>query len=318
MTAVRDALLAGTLACAALAVPSPAAAGAAPSCVSPQGVYRAATPWPQQLFDPQRVWPLTDGSGQTVAVLGTGVDARNGQFGRSQVRRGVDLLGSGAADDDCDGRGTFAAGIVAARPASATTFAGLAPGARLLPIRYTQTSSNGVQGGEPNRLAAAIDTAQAAGADVILVVVPAAHDSADLRTAVAHATAHGALVIGPVVGSQAGTRSYPAADPGALGVAPVDEQGQAVQAEGGSQVALAAPGARLVSTAAGTASGRLGHAWGVDDAEFAAAYVAGAAALLRAYRPELAPQQVVVRLTVTADRAGDARNSRLGWGIVDP
>src|SRR6476469_4092469 len=88
----------------------------------PAGVYRDAAGWAQRLTDPARIWPLTNGAGALVAVLGTGVDAGNTQFARGQVVAGSD-------GDDCDGRGTFAAGIVAARPNPSTTFTGMAPGA---------------------------------------------------------------------------------------------------------------------------------------------------------------------------------------------
>jgi hypothetical protein len=82
-------------------------------------------------------------------------------------------------------------------------------------------------------------------------------------------------------------------------------------------VALGAPGTNLVSTSAG-AHGQLGHAWPVQDPSFGAAYVAGAAALLRSYRPDLSPAQVAARLTLTASRpAGGGHDSHIGWGVVD-
>ena len=291
-------------------------------CAAPKGIYRQATPWAQRMLDPERTWPLSDGTGQTVAIIGTGIDARNGQFGRGQVLPGADLLRPAAAhapaDSDCDGRGTFAAGIVGAHPDPATTFAGLAPGVRLLPIRYTQSTGGSAQDGDPGRLAAAIRVATSAHAGVILVVVPAVADSRDLRGAVADARRSGAVVVSPAVAGDAGARSYPTADPGVVGVGAVDEHGAAVQAESGAGIVLCAPGADLVSTSAG-AGGRLGHAWGVKDAQFAAAFVAGAAALVRAYRPGLSADQIVTRLTLTADRpATSGRDPRLGWGVVDP
>jgi hypothetical protein len=286
-------------------------------CATAKGVYKQGTPWAQQLLDPQRIWPLSDGTGQIVAVIGTGVDAANTQFAPGQVLPGADLLPGAAAhasaDSDCDGRGTFAAGLVGAQASPSTTFAGLAPGVRLLPVRYTQSTGGGAQAGDPARLATAIRTATAAHAGVILVVVPATADSARLRSAVADAIRGGAVVVSPAAAGQAGAHSYPTADPGVIGVGSVDAHGAAQQPETGAL--LAAPGANLVSTA----PARTGHAWGVTDPQFAAAFVAGAAALLRAYRPELTPAQVVTRLTGTADHPATAgRDARLGWGVIDP
>jgi hypothetical protein len=299
---------------AALFVPVVAPVADAAGCAAPKGVYTGQTPWAQKLVDAPRIWPLSTGAGVVVAVVGTGVDAANAQFAPGTVLPAIDLLpGSG----DCDGRGTFAAGIVAARANPATTFAGTAPGARILPIRYTQSTSDTSRGADPDALAAAIDSAVAADATVILVVVPATSDSSALRTAVRHAHDRGDVVVAPAVGGQTGASSYPTATAGVLGVGAVNESGAAVQTESGNYLAVAAPGANLVSTSAG-AGGGVGLTWPVQDPSFAAAYVAGTVALLRSYRPSLTPDQIVNRLTLTASRpAGGGHDGRLGWGVLD-
>lgn len=292
-----------------LAVTTPAAAAA--QCATPAGVYRDGVGWAQRLTDPARIWPLTNGAGQLVAVLGTGVDAGNAQFAAGQVVTGSDR-------DDCDGRGTFAAGIVAARPDPTTTFTGMAPGAAVLGIRYTETTTSGGNNGpDPNAVATAITRAVAAGAGVVLVVVPSRRSSPALETAVNDAVTRGTVVISPATGDQPGVRSYPTSLPGVIGVGAHDRDGAPVQTESGDYLAVAAPGDGLVSTAAG-AGGKPGHRWGIKDPAFAAAYVAGAVTLMRAYRPELRPPQVLARLTATANRTpGGGHDPWLGWGVVD-
>lgn len=258
---------------------------------------------------------MSTGAGQTVAVIGSGVDPANAQFGPGQVLPQTNLLAPNGTPD-CDGTGTFAAGIVAARPDPATTFVGVAPNATILPIRYTQTTSDSSAGGAPDSLATAIQDAARAGAGIILVVTPANSDSPALRNAVAQAVQGNAVVIAPASGSD-GNHSYPADDPGTIAVGSVDSSGNAAGAESGDYIALAAPGVNLVSLSAG-AGGRLGHDWGAKDPGFAAAYVAGAVADLRAYRTGLSPQQVLNRLTLTADRApGGAHDPKLGWGVLN-
>ncbi len=293
--------------------PGPAAAA---GCSTPKGTYTGQTPWAQKLLDPARIWPLATGSGVTVAVIGTGVDPANAQFAQGTVLPAIDLLPSPTAD--CDGRGTFAAGIIAAQSNPATTFAGLAPGARILPVRYTQSTTDTVnQGGAPDALAAAINRAVSASAKVILIGVPAMSDSPALDSAVTNALSAGDVVVSPASAAQAGVRSYPTASNGVLAVGAINESGAAVQTESGSYLALGAPGTNLVSTSAG-AGGKLGHAWPVQDSSFAAAYVAGAAALLRSYRPNLSPAQITARLTLTASRpAGGSHDDHIGWGVVD-
>lgn len=292
------------------------AAAAAAGCARPEGVYRGSTPWPQQLLDLPRIWPLSRGAGQLVAVVGTGIDPANAQFAHGQVLPQINLI-NGGTRADCDGRGTFAAGIVAAQPDPATTFAGVAPAAKLLPVRVTEAVGGASQPPAPGTVATAISTAVAQHATVILVVVPAASDSPALRAAVRSALKTGVVVVSPAAGSQAGDVSYPTALPGVIGVGGLTENGGPMQAEAGD-VALAAPGAGLVSTAAGASGGHLGQRWGVSDPSFGAAFVAGAVALLRSYQPSLTPAQILARLEVTASRppsGGD--DPRLGWGTLD-
>ncbi|WP_370972360.1 S8 family serine peptidase [Amycolatopsis sp. cg9] len=293
-------------------VGSPVAAAAAPEaqCANPSGTYSGAVPWGQRQIDPARLWPLTRGDGQLVAVIGTGVDGLNGQFRPGQLEGGA-----GTESTDCDGRGTIAAGIVGAQPDPSTTFAGVAPGARLLPIRYTDSSAK--DGGDPGALAGAIDTAIDRHAGVILIAVPAAFDSPALSGAVSRARSEGAVVVSAASATQQGARTYPTATSGVLAVGSVNPAGEPVQTEAGDYVGVAAPGAELVSTSAG-AGGAIAHRWPVTDPGLAAAYVAGVAALVRAYHPDLTGDQVATRLTLTAHRpASGGHDARLGWGVLD-
>ncbi|KDN20879.1 S8 family serine peptidase [Amycolatopsis rifamycinica] len=283
-------------------------AASAQGCANPSGTYAGEVPWGQRLIDPARLWPLTRGEGQLVAVVGTGVDGQNTQFAPGQLDGGA-----GTERTDCDGRGTIAAGIVGARPDPSTTFAGVAPAVRLLPIRYTP----GGDGGDPGELAEAIDRAVDRRAGVILVAVPAVADSPALSGAVARARAAGAVVVSAASATQQGARTYPTATSGVLAVGSVNAAGEPVQTEAGDHVGIAAPGADLVSTSAG-AAGAVAHRWPVTDPGLAAAYVAGVAALVRAYHPSLSGDQVVTRLTLTAHRPpSGGHDPRLGWGVLD-
>ncbi|MCU1683762.1 MAG: peptidase and in, kexin, sedolisin [Amycolatopsis sp.] len=296
--------------------PVASAAPVAGQCANPTGRYGGAVPWGQRLIGPQSIWPLTTGAGQLVAVVGTGVDGANAQFSPGQVLPVRDVSGSGAGQADCDGRGTIAAGIIAAQQDSSTTFAGMAPGVRILPVRYVRSSGQSESNSDSGALAAGITTAAQAGAGVILVAVPATSDSPALESAVADAIRGGAVVVSAAAASQQGAQSYPTSAQGVLGVGSTNQAGAAVQTESGD-VAISAPGADLVSTSAG-AAGAVAQRFPVTDPGLAAAYVAGAAALVRAYHPELRPAQVVGRLTLTASRPpSGAHDPQLGWGTLD-
>lgn len=296
-------------------VPPVQDAAAAAACVSPKGVYASSTPWAQQQLNLAAVAPLSIGAGERVAVIGTGIDPANAQFSTGQVVAGQDLLPS--AVRDCDGRGTFAAGIIGAQPDSRTTIVGVSPGAQLVPIRYTQSDDDNSAGGDPARLATAIEDAVADHVQIILVAVPATVGSATLQAAVSHAQRAGILVVSPAAAAKAGQTTYPTSYPGVVAVAGVGPDGAPVTAESGSYVALSAPGKGLAGLAAG-AKGKLGHLWPTDDPSFAAAYVAGVLADVASYLPRLGPQQVLQRVLATAGASDGSRTDRLGWGLVDP
>ena len=291
-----------------------AGAASAPPCVTPAGVYREPAKWAQRLTDASDVWPLADGSGQVVAVVGTGVDPANAQLsGR--------VTALGAAADDCDGRGTFAAGIVAAQPDPATTFAGVAPGAQVLGVKFTEATNGGAAAEpDPDQLAAAITASVGGGATVVLVVLPAYRTSPALESAVQSAVAAGVVVVSPALSQKAGVRSYPTSLPGVIGVGAVDEVGAPVQQEAGQYISLAAPGKDVVSTSAKT-DGKVGHLWGLADNPpiyASAAFVAGAVALIRSYHPTLTPPEILDRLIATANRPpSGGRDQWLGWGVLD-
>jgi hypothetical protein len=322
--------LAVGLASVLLAAPARAEVSPAPvvpaGCLTSSTVYDGAQPWPLRRLAVERSWPLARGYGVTVAVVGSGIDADNGQFAPGQVLPGLDLLGGGdSADDDCDGSGTFVAGLIAARPHPATTVTGLAPDAQLLPVRVHQSVGGTTEATDPEVLAQGIEYAAAEGARVIVAYQPVAGPSDRLAAAVRTATAAGAVV---VVGSNNPTTSTTEAAAGlalcavpeVVGVAGVDGNGTVVAGScTGPDVDLAAPGAGLVSVSAG-AVGPVGHVT-VDGGTpgYASGYVAGALALVMSYEPGLTGTAAAARLERTADRpASGGRDDRSGWGVVDP
>ena len=114
---------------------------------------------------------------------------------------------------------------------------------------------------------------------------------------------------------QANVVSYPAAYPGVVAVVGVGASGTPLAAaEPGVRVDLAAPGSGITSIGPVgpgqvTASG----------AALATAYVAGTAALVRSYYPQLSAAQVVQRLELTAAPPGSSVPSpQVGYGVVSP
>jgi membrane-anchored mycosin MYCP len=288
-------------------------ASAAGRCAAPAKRVVRDVPWAQRVLAPQRAWTLTRGGGLIVGVVDTGVSAAAPALSGA-VLPGRDVSTHQAADTDCRGHGTFVAGLVAARPTAGSGLAGIAPGVRLLPIRVTADERQV----DPGPLAAGIRTAVDGGARVIAVGVGTGTATAALRGAVAHATAHDVLVIASTDTpgmSASGDSVYPAGLPGVVAVASTQADGGPATSFGSrKRPDLAAPGSGLLSVAPRGNGNVTASGSGV-----AVGFVAGAAALVRAYRPALKAGEVRHRLEATADHpTGRLPDPAVGYGTVDP
>jgi membrane-anchored mycosin MYCP len=285
-------------------------------CTGSSSQVSPAVPWAQQQLRPNRVWSLTRGAGQVVAVLDSGVSATAPALSGA-VLRGSDVLTGGAGDTDCTGHGTFVAGIIAARPTPGSGFAGLAPQATILPVTVVGSGEN--DSVTSAALATGIRYAVNSGATIIdISTITTPGPAAALRAAVAYAAARNVVVIAPVSSgeqSEANELSYPACYPGVIAVSAVGSGDAPISAgTAGVGVDLAAPGYQVVSIGP---RGR-GELAG-SGADLATGFVAGTAALVRSYYPRLSAAQVISRLEVTADSPGVALpDPQLGYGVVDP
>ncbi|ONK10822.1 type VII secretion-associated serine protease mycosin [Streptomyces sp. MP131-18] len=274
-------------------------------------------PWSLQRVLLDQLWQETRGAGVSVAVIDSGVDTANPQLaGAVAADRGADFTeGEGDSTTDTVGHGTKVAGIIAARSHEDTGFVGLAPESTIVPIRQTDSQAGGTIG----TLARAIEHAVEQDVDVINISqdtdAPPAGGSA-LRTAVAEAVDADIVVIASVGNDGADGRrreTYPASYDGVLAVGASDRNNErAPFSQSGDFVGIAAPGVDMVSTVPG------GGQCVDSGTSFAAPYVAGVAALLRAAHPEWSAQQVVTHLQQTAERAAPGPDPHTGWGVVDP
>jgi type VII secretion-associated serine protease mycosin len=302
-------------------------AAAAPpegACRNPEPAHPvvAAEPWAQQLFDLRRTWTHSTGAGVLVAVVDSGVDADHPQLA-GKVLPGSDffLVGDYPGNFDCVSHGTAVASIIAASPAAGVGFRGIAPDARILPVRITDRELN--DGGDPTpidpaAIADGIRYAADQDAKVINVSLSGYGDYTVIREAIAYAQSRDALLVAAVGNRQQdgadGAPSFPAGYDGVLGVGSVDIAGaRSGNSQIGPYVDLVAPGdGVLAATRAG------GHDY-QKGTSFAAPFVAGTAALVRAAWPELTAPQVAQRLTATAAPARGGKDSpEYGAGVVDP
>ncbi|MEV4655087.1 type VII secretion-associated serine protease mycosin [Micromonospora sp. NPDC049301] len=316
------AVLSGTLAvllgAALVVVPSPAAA-APPTCGPDGEATLPEMPWALRRLDPASAWPLSRGAGVTVAVIDSGVSAIHPLL-KGKVLEGRDFNGLPANQGQCDlaGHGTMVAGIIAGKDGTGAPFSGIAPAARILPIRVLPDAKGTNDEALPGQIAAAINYAVDNGADVInlsLVTLP----RPELEAAVENALAKRVVLVAAAGNRQEQQQektAYPAAYPGVIAVAGVNEQGGHVGTSvSGAYVDVAAPGLNIVGPAPGGNGYRAEPTGGTS---FAAAYVSGVAALVRAAYPNLSPDQVAERLERTADNPPDGHNVEVGYGVVNP
>jgi type VII secretion-associated serine protease mycosin len=321
---MRGAVTAALLVAVAIGLPGTAAAappaGACRGEPEPARDVVTQLPWAQQLLDLNRTWPHSTGAGVTVAVVDSGVDADHPQL-QGKVLPGADffLVGDLPGNFDCVSHGTAAASIIAASPVAGVGFRGVAPDARVLPVRVTDRELNDSGSAtpiNPGVVADGIRYAADSGARVINLSLSGYGDFPAIRDAVTYAQARDVLVVAAVGNraDQGPVPSFPASYDGVLGVGSINIEG--VRAQGsqvGPYVDLVAPGQDVV--AASRVAGH--HYWA--GTSFAAPFVSGVAALVRSAHPHLTAAQVAERLVATADLAPGGKNSlEYGAGIVDP
>ncbi|MBR8743367.1 S8 family serine peptidase [Nocardiopsis sp. MG754419] len=288
------------------------AIGTAPDggCTPASSTVVAERPWTTPLLDLPGAWDLSEGDGVTIAVLSTGIDAETAAVGPAL---------SGQGSEDCLGYGTFLAGLVAGRPQSDSGLTGVAPGARVIDVPVTEA----LGASDASSIADGIETAVDEGAEVVLVGTAIAESSLELVTAMDAAAEADVLVVAPA--TVAVNRVFVPASPGdhaaAVSVAAVGVDGSpvadfaALDSDGtAARVDLTAPGDLIVSVGPGGD----GHFVGAGDV-VAAGFVAGTAALLLSYEPDLSASDVRERLLATAYPSPDGPGDALrGSGRVDP
>ena len=271
----------------------------------------------------QKVWPLSEGSGVTVAVLDTGVQASIPDL-RGVVRPGLDLTGHGSrgevdADDSEDGHGT-AVSVLIAGQGYGTGTVGIAPEARILPVEFPYTP--GADGDFTSaEVVEAVRFAVGRGARVINMsfgasLTSALHCDPAEQDVFAYALEHNVVLVASAGNTEvSGTGPLdPASCAGVLAVGGVEPDGSLwPYSNQQPYVAVSAPGADMVNVGRDERYTTTGVG-----TSFSAALVSAAAALVLSRYPSMPWYQVDQRLIDTALAAGrPVPNNAFGYGIVD-
>jgi hypothetical protein len=272
-----------------------------------------------------RAWALSTGKGVVIADVDVGVQVDHPDLA-GRLTKGFDFFMNdrSVTSDTSNSHGTNVAGVLGAAADNGEGIAGIAPDARIMPVR---TADNILHQG--SRLAAGIVWATDHGADVISMSLGAESRSAALDRAVAYANRKGVVLVAAIGNESANHHNYPAtydeviavgginpdtADAAAQGAlepqTPVatDFTVRAAYSDYGPHIDLAAP-TQVPTTDYG---GDYVRNWSGTSA--ATPHVAGVAALVKAANPSLTPVQVRQVLIATADDlSGDQNGGKAGW-----
>lgn len=306
---------------------------------------------PDADIDAPEAWDISTGwDGIVIAIISTGISMERQDLA-SKIWVNADEIPNNGRDDDQNGYvddvygydfaardpdptdhfgyGTFAAGIAAAETNNRVGIAGVSWRARIMPIKVTMTfrmpDGTLYPGGRMTDLIEGLRYAVDNGARVIysspLVMTDDPTRVEALREAVQYALTHGALVVVPTGNQGQELCLYPACFEEVLSVGatgPRDEL--ASLSNWGAHVDLVAPGVLVLSTCVANlpficpSSGYVRS----SSTAWAAAHVAGAAALRWSVNPNRTPHEVQAILEQSADDLGTpGRDNLFGYGRLN-
>ncbi|MFI5986454.1 type VII secretion-associated serine protease mycosin [Streptomyces sp. NPDC051555] len=271
--------------------------------------------WHLDSMKAEEMWKVSTGKGITVAVIDSGVGELPELAGQVVAGANFARLSKGNERDDYSGHGTTMASMIAgtgAGPDGDGSY-GLAPGAKILPIRISEGG-----GGETQNegFIKGIRHAADSEAKVVNISMSGVSDSPELREAVKYALGRGKLIFAAVGNDGTTTVDFPAGTPGVVGVGSVDKNANASKAsQYGAQVDISAPGDDIVSGCGGKTG--LCKTSGTSDAT---ALTSASAALLWSAHPDWTNNQVLRVLLNTSGKPRDGveRNDYIGYGVVRP
>jgi len=286
--------------------------------------------WGLRRIGAEAAWEYSRGAGVLIAVIDTGVDLEHPDL-RDQLVPGLSVVGEGPPVDG-HGHGSLIAGIAAAAAGNGEGIAGVAPDAKILPVRVFDSAGSATSSRVARAIRFAVDAADRRRAKLVLnlsFVGPSqpqgtlAGDSSTIfgdeavKRAIADAAAAGAVVV-----TAAGNDSSPqtAFDPpshqGIIVVGASDKNDQCTDFTNyGPGLDILAPGIGILSTYWSAPDNRSGYAY-ADGTSMAVPFVSGAAALLMA--EGLNNVETVDRLISTARGPGvSCKDESSSYRILD-
>jgi subtilisin family serine protease len=287
-----------------------------------------------------KAWALSTGKNVKIAVIDSGVDVKHDDL-KNNVLPGYDAFSKVEGEKAANAsklnyisatykHGSHVAGIIAAQYNNTKGIAGVAPDAKILPVKifpdfldYFKAAKKNDDGSDVTVVSAIADGivwSVKHNADVINLSLGLWEQSNTIERAVKYALENNVSVVVAAGNERATTnrKNYLAAINGVIAVGATDKSNQiAFFSNSGDYVSVAAPGFDIISTTPSFLN--LKNYRKMSGTSMAAPHVAGIAAMLKdKFKDKATPQWIKERIEKTSTDLGvQGRDDLYGFGLVD-
>ncbi|MDF6018447.1 S8 family serine peptidase [Streptomyces sp. JH34] len=275
--------------------------------------------WYLSAMQAEEIWKVTTGDGVKVAVIDSGVNPSSPSL-KGQVLKGLDASGAeGDEHDDYRGHGTTMAELIAGT-GEGGGLKGLAPDAKIIPMRITDTQFQNEHSVNARDTEDAIRAAADSDARIISMSFGSEFPTEGERKAVEYAYSKGKIFFAGVGNNakEGNEEQYPAAYPQVVGVSSADSEGKVAEySQNGNIVDIAAPGNEIPRWCDSTFKS---YCDGDGGTSAATAIASASAALIWSAHPDWTANQVLNVLFDTASRdwKDGTLSKYLGHGLIRP
>ena len=250
------------------------------------------------------LWSVNSGEGVTVAMIDTGVTEDVKDLS-GKILPGFDTIGSKGRIDFI-GHGTEGASIIAAEPNNGSGIAGIAPGAKILPINIFGSKRSAYD----EDIVKGIYWAVEHGADIINMSFAGVNYDKKLYDAIMYAQSRNVVVVAAAgnYNKNKNPITYPASFPGVIAVGSIDSNGSVAPfSETGKYITFVAPGISV------PAIDNNDEVVLVDGTSISAPIVSGLIAIYLSMHPDTPRNELVSQIK----SKNNIYNELTGFGEVD-